>query len=170
MAGNSVSPRATGTNQFVAVYDWDTLLPAIVERMGQGEAMHIIATEPGMPSKGAIMWALYQRPELYARYQETRIARAELYSDMADRWLARLDPDALGDTAPKDVLDAMKAIQVRMAQLSPEYRERRVEHHGNVGHQHTHALVGERLVRARAKAIERSPAPMTIEAKAVKPT
>lgn len=156
MPGNSVSARAEGTQRFVAHYDWDTLLPQIIERMGQGEPMHIIATDPDMPTAGAIMWALYKRPELYARYQATRVARAELYGDLADQWLGSLSTHTNGPT-PKDVLDAIRAIQLRMAQLSPEYRERRVEHGGSVQHQVTHG-VSDKLVRARERAIEGKPA------------
>jgi hypothetical protein len=150
MAGNSVSPRAPGTNQFVSVYDWDVMLPAILDRLENGEHLQGMCAHPDMPTHGAVLHALYQRPELRARYEASKPVRAEANAESMDDWIARMNA---GEIAPKDAHDAIKAIMVRMGSLNPFYRDRRVEHTGNVQHQVTHA-VSDRLVRAREKAIE----------------
>lgn len=164
-AGNSVSPRAEGTSRFLAVYDWDALLPDIFDRMVNGETLIGICADPAMPSPGAVTLHVQSHPDKLARYEAIKVARAEAYGEHIDALLMDVaDPANFASDKsdkPRAVAELVRAFNLRMGQLSPRYRDRRVEVSGQVNHAHTHT-VGDKLVRARERAIKSDRAPIDV--------
>jgi len=107
----------------------EELTAKICERIAQGESLHKICAEDGMPAMSSIFLWLTKHPEFSERYAHAREAQAEAH---ADRIVEIADDTEIDPNHKRIMVDARKWIA---SKLKPKrYGDKaEVEHKGELG-------------------------------------
>ena len=139
--------RSKENGRFLAVYDWDKVIPEICRQYTAGKPIHDILAQDGMPDWSTFWNKLQSNPDYMAQYDVAGHGKAAFFDGRFDE----IDADAkeafrdksLNPNALKVRLDNLKHHR---GHLNPKYRDRKVEHVHEIG-----VSMREELTKARQR-------------------